>query len=64
MDVARALETFFLQKRQLIHAHKPEMILKVGLNLRLFKNLSLILIHILGRHTRTETGIAAERRID
>ena len=28
MDLARQLETYFNQKRQLIHAHKPELILK------------------------------------
>ena len=28
IDLARDLETFFMQKRQLIHAHKPELILK------------------------------------
>ena len=28
LDIARQLETFFLQKRFLIYNHKPEMILK------------------------------------
>jgi hypothetical protein len=27
-DLARQLETFFLQKRFLLYAHKPELILK------------------------------------